>query len=234
MKQRVRLAVMALFFSLTAFMTAAYGAVNQEYLSDTRQMMEQIGGNVGPVFPTEEAARDFARYFYRCGYWGNVPVTLGIVSWPDWPGHYEMRAFSDQPDLAAEQQDEVEGRIKELADAIAAESEDTNRRLEAVYSWIYDNMDYDYTLESQNLYTAFRTGKTVCFGYASLFQALCERLGAESEMIYGDNHVWNRVKMDGTWKYVDITWDKNLQEHRFKFLPEETWNRIHVSREAVK
>lgn len=233
MKQRIRLFVLTLFISLLLSETVSYGAAGRQYQEYTQQILENIGENTGPHFSTEEAAKEAAQYFYRRGYWGSEPVTLGIVSWSDRPSYFELRAFSDRPDLAVEQQKEAEEKIKEVADEIMAADSDEENRLEAVYSWIYDNLDYDYSLESKNLYTALLTGKTVCFGYAGLFQALCDRLGAECEMIYGDNHVWNRVKMDGTWKYVDITWDKNLQEHRFKFLSEDAWNQLHQKREAV-
>jgi hypothetical protein len=46
-------------------------------------------------------------------------------------------------------------------------------------------------------------------------------------MLYGSNHVWNRVKVDGHWRYVDITWDKNLEEHRWRLVSEDEWKSTH-------
>lgn len=67
--------------------------------------------------------------------------------------------------------------------------------------------------------------KAVCEGYAALFNALCNSNGIETEIVIGTasnnidkikrlkdkknffaNHTWNKVKIDGTWYYVDATW----------------------------
>jgi hypothetical protein len=59
----------------------------------------------------------------------------------------------------------------------------------------------------------------VCDGYARLFKTLCDYAGVESEIIRGyarptwgrspqftSNHIWNSVRIDGTWYLLDATW----------------------------
>ena len=63
--------------------------------------------------------------------------------------------------------------------------------------------------------------KAVCDGYARLFNALAKELGLESQIINGmaktnasqiglqeidSNHTWNAIKIDGTWRLIDVTW----------------------------
>lgn len=48
----------------------------------------------------------------------------------------------------------------------------------------------------------------VCQDYSELFQDMCLRAGIPCEFILGQpDHAWNRVYIDGTWSYVDCTWD---------------------------
>ncbi len=80
-----------------------------------------------------------------------------------------------------------------------ADGEDQWEALDSVYE------QYDYPC---NVTLAAATG--VCQDYTELFQAMCQRAGIPCEMMTGDAggpHAWNRVYLDGTWYYVDCTWD---------------------------
>lgn len=66
-----------------------------------------------------------------------------------------------------------------------------------------------------------KRGKAICWGYSTLFKAMCEEVGIECEIISGyskvplnskpkieePNHAWNAVKIDGKWHLLDATWD---------------------------
>jgi len=66
-----------------------------------------------------------------------------------------------------------------------------------------------------------RSGKAECEGYATLYKCFCDLVGVECVIIPGNtkrheddigdsslktNHAWNAVKIDGEWKFVDVTW----------------------------
>ncbi len=62
----------------------------------------------------------------------------------------------------------------------------------------------------------FFKGTTVCEGYANVFQLLATKSGLSSVVVTGDvtrsngaksGHAWNQVKVNGTWKTVDTTWN---------------------------
>ena len=99
-----------------------------------------------------------------------------------------------------------------------------------VNDWLVDNCRYDDEAveyhnqnnvpmgNEQNAYGALVEGRAVCEGYARAFQLLCARLGVECKVIdgfakgfHGDGgssaHVWNAVQLDGSWYYVDPTWN---------------------------
>ncbi len=62
--------------------------------------------------------------------------------------------------------------------------------------------------------------KAVCEGYATLFKVLCDNAGLESVIIHGcsrnslasigkgftENHAWNAIKLNGTWRLLDPCW----------------------------
>jgi hypothetical protein len=85
-----------------------------------------------------------------------------------------------------------------------------------------------------------RTKKGVCGDYAVLFNRLCQLINVPSEIIQGHgktlpedigrlpvavNHGWNAVKINKTWRLIDVTWGSgylvsNTEKFRFHFNDE--------------
>lgn len=234
MKKSFGVTAASLIFSLAFGTGISFGLDRGSYPQYTEQIIERMedGGGAqetvtGISFTSEEEARDFASYFYKYGYMGETQVKLLMRTWSDRPAYLAISALSSDSDLAAAQQRTVEQRFREISDKIASETEAQQARAEAIYDWLYTNYDYDYSYQNKKIYTALTTGKAVCFSYAGSYKALCDNLGLECEILYGSNHAWNRVKVDGQWRYVDVTWDRNLEEHRWRLVSEEEWNRTH-------
>ena len=80
-----------------------------------------------------------------------------------------------------------------------------------------------------------QTGKAVCEGYAFEFEKLCNMQGIENYLVRGDtktqikdigrsfnkNHMWNAVKLEGTWSLFDATWGAG--KYRVKFIKEPSY-----------
>ncbi|MFL5764199.1 MAG: transglutaminase domain-containing protein [Bacteroidia bacterium] len=88
-----------------------------------------------------------------------------------------------------------------------------------------------------------RNKKAVCEGYAVLFREFCKENGIECQLVEGrasdnkdkikklrkrssfsTNHTWNKVRVNGTWYYIDVTWasgycDKKVTRFYKKFNP---------------
>lgn len=97
----------------------------------------------------------------------------------------------------------------------------------AIYSWIVNNVDYDWTHQDRmketprasfTPYGGLVNRKAVCLGYATTFQLLCDLAGVECITVVGaahtssSDHGWNMVRLDGKWYCVDVTWDANYRE----------------------
>lgn len=177
------------------------------------------------VFLSQEEVEDFASYFYNQYYYGSVSVKVCYTIYTDKPGKYYLSVYTDKPQEAAREQRAAEKMLEDVAAGMNAQG-DYDKAME-VYQWTYDHFEYDYSLRNINVYSALKTGETVCNGYTRIFQALCTKRGLDCEIVYGEGHAWNKVWLEGQWRYVDITWNKNLSENRWLFLLEDEMSSRH-------
>lgn len=96
-------------------------------------------------------------------------------------------------------------------------------KIKAIHDWLANNIRYDFTYEKKKAIIGLTEGKMVCTGYTQLFYLFGKKAGIDVEVIGGvgtnddgsfsmtDNeHIWNRVKLNGEYKYIDVTWDANV------------------------
>jgi transglutaminase-like putative cysteine protease len=127
-------------------------------------------------------------------------------------------------------------------------------RVWIIYYWISQNIRYDIDADfsshnrHQKAEDVFRTGKSTCEGYASIFKTLCDGINIPCEKICGyakdysfkidqpllsqTNHTWNAVQLDDNhWYLIDSAWGtgyidgnheykKDLKPHYFLTQPE--------------
>lgn len=109
-------------------------------------------------------------------------------------------------------------QTEELADEICAGCDTDAEKVQAIYSWMVTNLEYDYDYHMLFQYfdvrKTLRTKKGVCFDFSHLFAALCRSQNipcyAVDGVSYKDNavqHTWNRVYYDGIWWNMDVTND---------------------------
>ena len=109
-------------------------------------------------------------------------------------------------------------QTEDIADEICTGCETDAERVQAIYSWMVTNLEYDY--DYHVLFQYFDVRKTlhtkqgVCFDFSHLFAAFCRSQNipcyAVDGISYKDNsvqHTWNRVYYDGTWWNMDVTHD---------------------------
>ena len=111
-----------------------------------------------------------------------------------------------------------DAQTEELADEICAGCDTDAEKVQAIYSWMVTNLEYDYDYHVLFQYfdvrKTLRTKKGVCFDFSHLFAAFCRSQNipcyAVDGISYKDNsvqHTWNRVYYDGTWWNMDVTHD---------------------------
>ncbi len=87
---------------------------------------------------------------------------------------------------------------------------------------IYESQGNDLARTAYSAMVADSSGhphSALCSGYATAYAYLLQRLGVEATIILGmagysggalEGHVWNIVKIGGSWYEVDVTWDDTL------------------------
>lgn len=97
-------------------------------------------------------------------------------------------------------------------------------KLELIYSWLCENVRYDYkNLEDEDYtlkysaYAAIMQGTAVCQGYASAFYRMALLAGVDARLITGigngGRHAWNIACLDGLYYNLDATWDEGQTEY---------------------
>ena len=106
----------------------------------------------------------------------------------------------------------------DLADEICTDCDTDAEKVQAIYSWMVTNLEYDYDyhvlFQYFNVRKTLHTKKGVCFDFSHLFAAFCRSQNipcyAVDGISYEDStvsHTWNRVYYDGTWWNMDVTHD---------------------------
>ncbi len=109
------------------------------------------------------------------------------------------------------------------------------QKVRLIHNFIVNNFDYDssdFRSSAGSVADAIANGsKLVCSGYTRLFMQLCNKNGLECVPVYGtgagQNHTWNKVKVNGEWKYIDVTWNDNTSSNRWYLISEEQMNLDH-------
>ena len=109
------------------------------------------------------------------------------------------------------------------------------QKVRLIHDFIVNNFDYDssdFRSSAGSVADAIANGsKLVCSGYTRLFMQLCNKYGLECVPVYGtgagQNHTWNKVKVNGEWKYIDVTWDDNTCSNRWYLISESQMNSDH-------
>ncbi len=117
--------------------------------------------------------------------------------------------------------DDIAGKLIVLHDAVCADIDYAEEELAAEDESGHDN-------HLRTVYDTFKTGRTVCQGYALVFKTVCDALNEQlkTERMAADltytgtediietvicssdwlDHMWDIVKFDGEWYHIDPTW----------------------------
>ncbi len=99
-------------------------------------------------------------------------------------------------------------------------------RVRSINRYLCDTVTYDLNAADRATAAgALVDGRCVCEGYAHALQLLCEAAGIDCVCILGEassngeteGHMWNAVRIDGIWYYVDATWN-DTTGHPTKYL----------------
>jgi hypothetical protein len=111
------------------------------------------------------------------------------------------------------------------------------QKIKAAHDYIINTTEYDKTWvnstnkagKSNTAYGALFNHKALCGGYTDLMALFLDKLGIKNYKIASDNHIWNYVFVNNTWRHIDLTWDdpvtntgKNILQYEYYILDTKT------------
>lgn len=136
--------------------------------------------------------------------------------------------------LSAQQKDtkipkKIQRSIPLLTEYLTSQKTADKDKVEAIYTWITENILYDYAqLQSEKYLTGvdpvtiLKTKKSICTGYVELMKAMLDHISIKNETVSGyihnmhwvpgklcvkEEHTWIVVLIEGEWFLADPTWD---------------------------
>jgi transglutaminase/protease-like cytokinesis protein 3 len=126
--------------------------------------------------------------------------------------------------------------VFELASLLSRYTKTEAEKARIIYSWITYNITYDVSAYLSGNYgdlspqEILKTRKSVCSGFANLYQALAKAMELDVVVVDGYakgygyvvgntteiNHAWNAVKINNKWYLLDSTWGaSNINSGQF-------------------
>ena len=108
-------------------------------------------------------------------------------------------------------------KVLSLAKSLKGKDEYTT--VKNIHDYLVLNIAYPSSYSGDAVHTldyALNKGVCVCDGYSKAFYFLCKASGIDAILLSGDavnssgnseSHAWNKVKINGKWYCVDVTWD---------------------------
>jgi len=182
----------------------------------------------GTGLTAEEAISVYFTFFEENGqfYWLSNTLTVEET-------HFNVCIAEDYYSASQRSKfdEDIASMIRKTAARITKDMGDLERAL-VLHDYILGEINYAYVAGTStpenapwahSIVGVSSKGKGVCESYAKTFVLLCRLNGVECIPVWGDAggaHMWNLVKINGAWYFVDLTWDDlNVdQAHRLLYF----------------
>lgn len=125
------------------------------------------------------------------------------------PGEYWLKVKTDSKDYDSFFTVTGEDFLGDKINEIVAECPGGGEYETAL--WLHDYLTnhahYDYSYSRYTAEGVLLDGFGVCDSYSMAYKKLLAAAGIQSQRVFGDNHAWNAVYLEGAWHNIDPTWD---------------------------
>lgn len=116
--------------------------------------------------------------------------------------------YSDEKIM--EMQKAIDTEVQKVLAGVTADMTEYDK-VKYFHDYLASSVVYDDSTENcRDIYGVFVDKKAICGGYSKAFSYLCDKVGIETATVTGDAdgepHMWNKVKIDGQWYNIDITY----------------------------
>lgn len=183
---------------------------------DCRTAQIYLTGPVSLLSECEQAVRqaqalcsDTVGYSMSSSYNSRI-MTISVT--PTYTDAVEIMAYLEGRRSSLSQANaQTMAKAQQVHAAIVTPQMSEYEQVKAFHDYLVNHTTYGGN--SDRIYTAggaLVDGYAVCDGYAMAFDLLCYLSGIECVRVTGyagESHAWNKVKVNGSWYNVDVTWD---------------------------
>lgn len=116
--------------------------------------------------------------------------------------------------------------------------------VKSVHDYIINNTIYDKDslTNKNNIHLSstalgpLKYGKAICSGYADTMSLFLHKFNIKNYKLASDNHAWNGVYINKTWRHLDLTWDdpissdgQNVLSHKYFLIDTTSLHRQDLS-----
>ncbi|MBE6070359.1 MAG: transglutaminase domain-containing protein [Clostridium butyricum] len=146
-----------------------------------------------------------------------------------------------------EEEDYIDTELKTATNSIITANMSEYDKVKVINDYLINKYEYDYDLldkltkvnlgetsdldlvnevyDRVNVYSALKTSKTVCQGYSMSAYKMMKYAGLECEIVEGklkgEEHLWNKVKVNDIWYYIDITNNDTTKSNKYFLVSKE-------------
>ena len=153
-------------------------------------------------------------FYVNGGYDCDVPITVSNV----YP-YYELdrTTYAGLPEAQRSEIKQRQAALEQVVGEIVAQVDASWTELQKalfLHDYLATHAQYDTTYTGYDAYTILVKGTGVCEAYTRAYRLLLNRVGIASGIVRSQNldHVWNLVRIAGSWYHIDVTWDDPLQD----------------------
>ena len=113
----------------------------------------------------------------------------------------------------------VKASVNRIVSEVTSTEMTDVQKAKALHDWLCANTDYDMdNINADNNHndaSVLMNEKTVCEGYASMYDLLLREAGIESYYVHSSDHAWNIINIDGHFFHSDTTWDDHYSTQKW-------------------
>lgn len=145
----------------------------------------------------------------------NPDIAARVGSNPQalWEHYKNYGVYEGRPAYAVTENGNAKLAMIGIVEQITNVSMTDREKVKAVHDWIITTTTFgELSGRADQFMTAvLYHRRAVCAGYADAFSYAMSVLGIPCDLVtgygQGGDHAWNRVYIEGEWKYIDVTWD---------------------------
>ncbi|MCD7840760.1 MAG: hypothetical protein LUG46_09070 [Erysipelotrichaceae bacterium] len=216
-EQTVTLKKTTLSLVRTSYLSSTVEDFGNEFISTLSDRNLQVGDIV--TFNEDSSLITTLCQSGELGYLAqSIEYTTGykfnVLKWKDSKNNYTKITFELQSiDTSASLSAMTTAAYNACKSAGVTTGMTQTNAVKKINTWICKKVTYNSSYNT--MASGFNKGKGVCQTYGMMFDAMCQQCGITQSDVHGtangsngwESHLWNKVKLNGTWYYIDVCWN---------------------------